>query len=128
MSLKDEIRVLVVDDMRTSRGLLIQALEDIGIKHIIDEDNGEDALQYMVNNEVHVVLCDYNMPKMDGLELLRSIRTCDLRSNTGFILVTGDKNKAVIDKGKVLKMNNFVLKPFDAPKIKKCLESVVGPL
>lgn len=68
------------------------------------------------------------MPKMDGLELLQAIRTCNLRHDTAFILVTGDKNKEVIDKGKILQMNNFILKPFDTPKIKKCIESVIGPL
>ncbi|UWQ94530.1 response regulator [Rhodobacteraceae bacterium M385] len=128
MSTKDMLRVLVVDDMSTSRGLIIQALEWMGIGAIDHCADGQEALQKLSAAPVHMVISDYNMPGMDGLHLLHALRSNQQAAKTGFILITGTTDSTVIDKGKQLGMNNFLKKPFSPTALKACIERVVGPL
>ena len=62
MGLKDSIRIMVVDDMSTSRGILTNALHEIGIKQVSSESDGQAALKKLVDNPVHLVISDFNMP------------------------------------------------------------------
>ena len=128
MSTKDMLRVLVVDDMSTSRGLIIQALEWMGIASIDHCADGNSALQKLAAAPVHMVISDYNMPGMDGLGLLTKMRGSQQLARTGFILITGTTDAAVIERGKQLGMNNFLKKPFSPTALRACIERVVGPL
>ena len=128
MSLKDQIHILVVDDMSTSRGLIVQALEAMGIANIHHTASGGEALELLARQPVHLVLSDYNMPGMDGIELLRQLRGNARTKGIGFILITGKADKAIVDSGKALGMNNFIKKPFGPQDLKSCLEAVVGRL
>lgn len=128
MALRDQLRVMVVDDMSTSRGLIVQALEAFGISSVSHAGSGEEALGAMETAPVHLVISDYNMPGMDGLQLLHRLRADARRKGTGFILITGRADKALIEQGKKLGMNNFLKKPFQPPELKSCIEAVVGRL
>mgnify|MGYP000676985504 FL=1 len=128
MSLKDSLRVMVVDDMGVSRGLLIQAIEEMGIWKNQAENDGRAALAKLVADPVHLVLSDYNMPGMDGLELLKSLRENRSTARIGFILVTGNPTPDIVSKGKALGLNNIIKKPFSTASMKQCIESVVGRL
>lgn len=128
MSLKDQIKVMVVDDMSVSRGLLEQGLEAIGVKNVDYATDGEAALAQIASNPVHLIISDYNMPKMDGLHLLKAIRTQKATQKVGFILVTGSEDKNVIMHGQKLGMNNYLKKPFTAETLKGCIERVTGKL
>ncbi|MCE8000900.1 MAG: response regulator [Rhodobiaceae bacterium] len=126
MSLKDSLRVMVVDDMSVSRGLLTQALEDIGIWKIETQNSGEGALAFLAKSPVHLVLCDYNMPGMNGLQLLHGLRSNAATQKIGFILVTGSPNDQIIAQGRQLGLNNLVKKPFTNATLKQAIEVVVG--
>ncbi len=128
MGLKDNLRVMVVDDMATSRGLITQALDEIGIKNYITENDGKKALGRLAANPVHLVLSDYNMPGMDGLGLLQAVRTNQSTQKIGFILVTGKPTPEIVAQAKKLGLNNMIKKPFTAASMKQCIESVVGRL
>ncbi len=128
MSLKDELHILVVDDMSTSRGLLTQALDEIGVRNYRTENDGETAWRSLAAKPVHLVISDFNMPRMDGLQLLEAIRSHRAIARTGFILVTGRADKEVIDRGARLGMNNYLKKPFQVTQLKACIEKVVGRL
>jgi two-component system chemotaxis response regulator CheY len=128
MALKDSLSVMVVDDMATSRGLIIMALEEMGIKKIDFRKDGADALQSLVAKPVHLVISDYNMPGMDGLGLLKSLRENRITSRIGFILVSGRITPEIMGTGKALGMNNYIQKPFSTPQLKACIQAVVGPL
>ena len=128
MSLKDQLKIMVVDDMATSRGLIINALQQIGIKNFTYEADGKAAFASLTNSPVHLVISDYNMPGMNGLELLHALRTYKPTSRVGFILVTGSAEMGLIQKGSKLGMNNYLKKPFQPDGMKACIEKVVGQL
>ena len=101
------------------------------VGHFIHREAEADvlaALQKMAAAPVHMVISDYNMPGMDGLQLLQTLRGTPQTARTGFILITGTTDAAVLDKGKQLGMNNFLKKPFSPTALKACIERVVGPL
>jgi two-component system chemotaxis response regulator CheY len=119
---------MVVDDMATSRGLITQALDDIGVKNYITENDGRRALDRLSSNPVHLVLSDYNMPGLDGLGLLKAVRTQPTTQKIGFILVTGRPTPEIVSEAKKLGLNNMIKKPFTATSMQQCIESVVGRL
>lgn len=128
MSLKDTLRVMIVDDLGVSRGLLVQAIEEMGIWKNQAENDGRAALNKLIADPVHLVLSDYNMPGMDGLELLRALRQHKATARIGFILVTGNPTPDLVAKGKALGLNNIIKKPFSTASMKQCIETVVGKL
>ena len=128
MALKDVIEIAVVDDTAVSRGLLVNALEEIGIKHIEIFKNGQEALDHLRKQPRHLVISDFNMPKLDGLGLLEGLRNNDDTRRIGFVLVTGRSDAEVIARGKALHMNNYLEKPVDGQKMKKCIEQITGKL
>ena len=128
MALRDKLRVLVVDDTATSRGLIIQTLEKIGVANLSWEKDGEAALNSLNKSPRHLIISDYNMPKMDGLTLLKEIRSDPKMRNTGFILITGTTDSDVVERGKKLGMNNYIPKPFSPDGLRACIEAVTGRL
>jgi len=128
MSIKSQLKVLVVDDMSTSRRLITAALEEIGILNTTWEASGRDAINYLAKNPVHLIISDYNMPNGTGIDLLRAVREHPPIAKTGFIIVTGSPDERILQAGTVLKLNNYIKKPFSTLQMKQCIERVVGPL
>ena len=62
MALRDQIRIMVVDDMSTSRGIITQTLDALGIRHVSTAEDGANALEVLANAPVHLVISDYHMP------------------------------------------------------------------
>lgn len=128
MSLREKLRVMVVDDMATSRSLITQALDSFGIRNVTTAGDGKSAIAALARAPVHLVISDYNMPEMDGLHLLHFLRSTPQTQKIGFLLITGRADPAIINKGKQLGMNNYVAKPFQAADLKSAIESIVGRL
>ena len=128
MSLKDSLRVMVIDDMSVSRALIAQALDEIGIKQYATENDARSALGKLVANPVHLVISDMNMPGMTGLQLLGSLRQARSTQKIGFILITGSPTPEVVREGQELGLNNLVRKPFTTLSLKASIERVVGKL
>ncbi|MEO0398813.1 MAG: response regulator [Pseudomonadota bacterium] len=128
MALRDNIKIMVVDDMSTSRGLIIQPLEKIGVKNLDFRKDGKSALDSLMRAPAHLVISDYNMPGMDGLQLLKELRHNKMTAKIGFILVTGSADKDLVNKAKQFGINNFLKKPFTPQSLQACIEAVVGKL
>lgn len=128
MALRDQLRIMVVDDMSTSRGLITQALDAMGIRQVGYASDGPGALASIEKAPVHLVISDYNMPGMDGLQLLQALRGSPRTKGVGFILITGRADRELVETGKRLGMNNFLKKPFLPQELRSCIEAVVGRL
>lgn len=128
MSLREKLRVMVVDDMATSRSLITQALDSFGVSNVATATDGKSAIAALTRAPVHLVISDYNMPEMDGLHLLHFLRSTPQTQKIGFLLITGRADPAIVNKGKQLGMNNFIAKPFQPADLKSAIESIVGRL
>jgi two-component system chemotaxis response regulator CheY len=128
MSLADKLKVLIVDDTTTSRMLVRDGLQEIGIKNIAFASDGEQALKQMMTQPSHLIISDFNMPKLDGLGLLRAIRKHGPTQKTPFIMLTGKGDKELLQKAIQSGLNNYLTKPFTVPALKTALEAVVGQL
>lgn len=128
MALRDQLRVIVVDDMSTSRGLITQALDGFGIRQVESAADGQEALQKIASWPVHMVISDMNMPGMNGLQLLHALRTGAQTKKVGFLLITGKADREIIETGKKLGMNNFLPKPFQPNDLRNAIEAIVGRL
>lgn len=128
MSLRDTLRVMVVDDMSISRALISQSLDDLGITHYIVENDSRTALGKLVAQPVHLVISDMNMPGLTGLQLLEALRHSKPTQKIGFILITGSPTPEIIRTGQELGLNNLIRKPFTTATIRASIESVFGKL
>ncbi|WP_036264472.1 response regulator [Methylocapsa aurea] len=122
------MRVLIVDDQLTSRLLIRGGLQDLGISDIEMAADGEQAFKIMMGKPAHLVISDFNMPKMDGIAFLRAIRAYEPTKKSAFILLTGRGDKELIDRAKQYGANNIIAKPFTIPVLKAQIEAIVGKL
>ena len=119
-------KILVVDDSGTVRSLLRIELEGAGYEVIeaMDGQNGLEAIQS--NSDIDLVLCDVNMPRMDGVMMVEAVhRDEDLRGVPIFMLTT-ESNESMIARGKAAGVVAWIVKPFNVPKLLAAIEKVVN--
>jgi two-component system, chemotaxis family, chemotaxis protein CheY len=122
------MKVLVVDDQQTMRSLVRSGLQQLGFKDIRECADGEDGLRSMLNSKAHLIISDYNMPKLDGLGLLRAVRSHEPIRGTAFIMLTGRADKELVQRAVQFGVNNYLVKPFTVQTLKEKIEAVFGPL
>lgn len=122
------IQVVVVDDQLTMRTLVRASLQQIGIANARDYSSAAEAWKAMAAQPAHIVISDFNMPGMDGLEFLRAMRAAPGLQKTAFILLTGRADRDLVTRAVQLGANNYLVKPFTAAILKQKIEQVVGPL
>jgi two-component system, chemotaxis family, chemotaxis protein CheY len=118
--------VLVVDDFATMRRILKNILRQIGFSNISEAEDGKDALTMLKKKKFDLILCDWNMPEMPGIELLKQVRADDGLKNTPFVMITAEAKKENILAAVQAGVNNYVVKPFTAETISEKLEKVFG--
>lgn len=123
-----KIKAVVVDDQYTMQSLVRTSLQQIGITDIRDFPAAADALASIKAQSAHIVLSDFNMPGMDGLEFLRSVRADPNLKATGFVLLTGRADIDLVKRAIQFGANNYLAKPFTVAALKQKLEQVFGPL
>jgi two-component system, chemotaxis family, chemotaxis protein CheY len=82
----------------------------------------------MMATPAHLVISDFNMPKLDGLGLLKAIRNYNPTKKVPFIMLTGRADKTLLENAVKLGVNNFLTKPFTVPALKKALEAIIGKI
>ncbi len=120
------IRVMIVDDKGVMRSLTRRCLEHIGFTHIYEAANPVEALPIARANRVHVIISDYNMPRMNGLEFLETIRQDFLLRKVGFIMLTGSGDSCIVKKAEELGANGYLVKPFSIADLKERIEDLFG--
>ena len=122
------ITCLVVDDQQTIRSLVRTGLQQLGFTHIHEAGDGEEGLRQMLARPVHLVISDYNMPKLDGLGLLRAIRSHPPIQKTAFVMLTGRADKELVQRAVQFGVNNYCVKPFTVQGLRDKIEQVFGQL
>ena len=128
MAVISELKILLVDDQKGIRDLARLALEEAGISQIIEAKHGEHALEVIRGEDVDLIISDWNMQPLDGLELLKTLRADAALNRIPFILMTGqfeDDDVMTVEKAGV---DSYVKKPFDATTVREKIEQVIGPL
>jgi two-component system, chemotaxis family, chemotaxis protein CheY len=128
MPIAAQMSVLVVDDQRAIRALVKDSLQQLGVRLIAEAEDGEMALSALRLSPVHLVISDLNMPKMDGLALLKAIRATAGLDKTAFIMLTSRGEVELVRQAVALGVNNYLTKPFTLGLLKKKIETVFGPL
>ena len=128
MATAAKLQVVVVDDQLTMRALVRSGLQQIGIVNSRDFPGPAEAWSNIQTNPTHIVISDFNMPGMDGLEFLRVMRANPAMQNTAFILLTGRADKDLVARAVQFGANNYLVKPFTVAVLKQKIEQVVGAL
>ena len=123
-----KVSTVVVDDQMTIRSLVRTALQQIGITDVREYPSGIEAIQGLKSQPANLVISDFNMPGMDGLELLRAIRADARFKSMAFFLLSGRADKELVQRAVQFGANNYVVKPFTAATLKQKIEQVFGAL
>jgi two-component system, chemotaxis family, chemotaxis protein CheY len=119
------IKVLVVDDFATMRRILKNILKQLGFKNLVEADDGTTAWDILEDQKIDLVLADWNMPKMTGLELLKKVRASENYAKVPFLMVTAEAQKQNVIEAVQAGVSNYVVKPFTAEAISEKLEKIL---
>ena len=112
------MKILVVDDHESMRRIEKQILNDLGYPNVDMADDGSTALPMLMSGSYDFVITDWNMPEMEGLDLLKAIRADARIGKTPVLLVTAESKKEKIVEAAQAGVNDYVVKPFNAEILK----------
>jgi two-component system, chemotaxis family, chemotaxis protein CheY len=116
---------MVVDDFSTMRRILRKILKDLQFKEIIEAENGAEALKLLKSTKVDLIVSDWNMPIMTGLELLKRVRADDQYKALPFLMVTAEAQKDNIVEAVKAKVSNYVIKPFSPAMLAEKIAKII---
>ncbi|MDX1927697.1 MAG: response regulator [Pirellulaceae bacterium] len=117
------MKVLVADDSGIMRKIIIRSLNACGVSDIVEAADGKEGLEAFSANPVDVVLTDWNMPEMNGLELLQAIR--ETGSEVPIIMITTEGEKASVIQAIQAGVTDYLCKPFEQDELREKLEKHV---
>mgnify|MGYP003637315062 FL=1 len=118
------MKILVVDDFSTMRRIIKNLLKDLGFTNIQEADDGSTALPMLQQGDFDFVVTDWNMPGMQGIDLLRAIRADENLNHTPVLMVTAEAKKEQIVAAAQAGVNGYVIKPFTAATLKEKLAKI----
>jgi two-component system chemotaxis response regulator CheY len=121
----DDLSVLIVDDSQTARHYLRRTLTSLGVKNISEAINGKDAIVQINKNYFDLVVTDYNMPSMDGADLIRYIRTDSNQSSIPVLMVTSENDVDRLAAVEQAGVSALCDKPFELSVIRNMIQKIV---
>ncbi|MGP7733937.1 chemotaxis response regulator CheY [Oceanimonas smirnovii] len=118
------MKILIVDDFSTMRRIIKNLLRDLGFNNTHEADDGLTALPMLKNGDFDFVVTDWNMPGMQGIDLLKAIRADDKLKHLPVLMVTAEAKREQIITAAQAGVNGYVVKPFTAGTLKEKLEKV----
>ena len=118
------MKVLVVDDFATMRRIVKNVLKQIGFSDIVEADDGATALDVLKENKIDLIVSDWNMPKMTGLDLLKTVRGDESTKEIPFLMVTAEAQKDNVLQAVQAGVSNYIVKPFTADGVKEKLTQI----
>lgn len=123
----DHHRVLVVDDMGTMRKFMRKTLEFLGFTDIIEAEDGRVAIDILETEMVDLIITDYNMPEVDGLELVKFVRESSWQSSVPILMVTSEVNNVRLAGIENAGVSGICDKPFHPETVSHLLHSMLDP-
>ncbi len=122
------MKILIVDDFSTMRRIIKNLLRDLGFNNVDEADDGQTALPKLQKGDFDFLVTDWNMPGMDGLELLKAVRADPKLAQLPVLMVTAEQKKEQIVAAAQAGVNGYIVKPFTAhtldEKLKKIFDRV----
>ena len=121
------MKILVVDDSSTMRRIIKNTLNHLGYKDLLEAEDGVQAWEALSSNDdIGVLVTDWNMPNMNGLELVKKVRAETKYTDMPIIMVTTEGGKGEVITALKAGVNNYIVKPFTPQVLKEKLEAVLG--
>ncbi len=126
MAADPNMKVLVVDDFSTMRRIIKNILNQLGFKNIVEADDGTTALEILKSEKIDLVISDWNMPKMTGIDLLKKVRSDPEMADLPFIMVTAEAQQDNIVLAVKAKVSQYIVKPFTAETLGDKINKIFG--
>ena len=123
----ENLHVLVVDDSSSARSYLIKVLKNIGIKNITEAGNGKQGAEIVQERSFDLVITDYNMPEMDGRELVEFIRNKSWQNTLPIMMITSERDEGRLAAVRQAGVSAICDKPFEPSQIKNLIEQIFMP-
>ncbi len=118
------MKILIVDDFSTMRRIIKNLLRDLGFNDTTEADDGQTALPLLQSGKFDFLVTDWNMPGMDGLTLLKTVRADEKLSSLPVLMVTAEAKRDQIVEAAQAGVNGYVVKPFTAVILKEKIEKI----
>ena len=118
--------ILIVDDYKTMLRIIRNLLKQLGFNNVDEAMDGSAALQKLRAKDYGLVISDWNMEPMSGIDLLKEVRADNKLQGVPFIMITAESKTENVVAAKEAGVNNYIVKPFNAATLKEKLSSVIG--
>jgi len=126
MAVDKNMSILIVDDYKTMLRILRNLLRQLDFHNIEEATDGSMALQKLRQHKFGLVISDWNMEPMTGIQLLREVRSDDTLKHLPFIMITAESKSENVIAAKEAGVSNYIVKPFNAETLKTKMSSVLG--
>jgi two-component system chemotaxis response regulator CheY len=122
MAIDTKLPVLLVEDYLEMRGTIRMCLEELGFTHIFEAESVKAAKSLLTVREYGLIIADWQMPELSGIDFLRMTRASIVHRNVPFIIVTAYASKELVQEAMKLKVSGFLAKPFDLEALAQALK------
>jgi two-component system chemotaxis response regulator CheY len=126
MTIDKSLNVLIVDDYKTMLRIIRNLLKQIDFNNVDEATDGAEALSKLRGGNFGLVISDWNMQPMTGLQLLQEVRADGRLKSTPFIMVTAESKTENVVAAKQAGVSNYIVKPFNAETLREKIEKVLG--
>ncbi len=120
----NNIKILIVDDFKTMRRIIKNLLKELGFSNVTEAEDGSMALGILKSNDFDLVISDWNMPKMEGIELLKRIRCTEHLEKLPVLMITAEAKREQVIEAAQHGINGYIVKPFNAATLKEKIERI----
>ncbi|EMR11959.1 chemotaxis regulator [Methylophaga lonarensis MPL] len=118
------MKILIVDDFSTMRRIIKNLLRDLGFNNTVEADDGLTALPILKTGTIDFLVTDWNMPGMQGIDLLKTVRADEKLSTLPVLMVTAETKREQIIEAAQAGVNGYIVKPFTAATLKEKIEKI----
>jgi two-component system chemotaxis response regulator CheY len=118
------MKILIVDDFSTMRRIIKNLLRDLGFNNTAEADDGTTALPMLKNGDFDFLVTDWNMPGMQGIDLLKEVRADAKLANLPVLMVTAESKRDQIVEAAQAGVNGYIVKPFTAQTLKEKIDKI----